>query len=535
MGLSTLFNALTVFILLGLSLSVLLKDHKSRIHQVFTLFLLTLAAWIVIAILADNSSSQEAAILWTRLAIVPPLFACPLFLYFCLIFPKAQRRVSPLHFLFILGLPICLLVFVPTEYNIQSVELQSWGTSFTPGWLYYLLDTLIVTYGGLGLYRLKKTYQLSSGYEERLQIRYFLIAVLLLLLVGITTNSALPLLLGYSKASVYGPSIAILLFAAFTTYAVIRHHLLDIKLLATELIFSGFVLFSFLHVAAAATWNDAIMRGIYWLGINLFGYIFLRQVLRETKQRQKISEQARELERENRYLQELLKQKGNFLQVASHILNTPLSKIRGYVSMIMEDADLTADVRKNLEVVEKSGEELVNLITRFQEIEDIKSGPPILKPKFFEVEPLIEKIIKDLSPLAKKQAVTINKKWSTNISKILGDKKIVGDILATLIDNAIRYNTPKGSVIIRVTQEKHQLKIMVQDTGIGLSEEEKGKVFHSLYFRSVNALKVYPDGAGIALYRARLLANYSDGDILVQSPGFGKGCTFSVILPVAAM
>lgn len=530
---ANLFNIVTIFALVVLTLIVFLKDRKNKIHQIFAAISFCIILWIVSSFLADGALTEQTALFWAKMAIVGPFLVCPLFLYFGFIFPKGKSPLQKRHLLLIFIPPILALALAPTGYNIESVRLESWGVDFTPGWLYYVLDVFIVLYLGGGLWQIIKTYRKSKQHEERLQIRYFFIGFLSLLLIGLTTNSLLPIFFNYSKASVYGPALASLVFLGFTAYAVFKHHLLDIKVIAAEIFFSAFALFSFIYVGMSHSWQEMLVRGGIWIGVNTFGFLFLRQVLRDNKQQHQIKKQASELKQKNIYLQELLNQKTNFLTVASHILNTPISIIRGMVSIVLESKNLSSEDRKHLENAEIKGNQLADLVQKFQNIADLISNTPLFDLKPVDVRKGVEKIIKELEPLTKQRNIEVVNLVTDEIPKVFADEKTVEKIIKAIIDNGIRYNKENGKVTIRATEDskKQMVHIKIQDNGIGLTTKEQKELFQEMYYRTKESIGLYPDGAGMSLYEAKLLANRMNGNLTAHSAGKNKGSVFTLTLP----
>lgn len=216
---------------LGLGLFVLFKDPKKKINQLFGLTIIFFASWIVSSSLSDITGflgSEFGALFWAKAAIIGPFLLCSTFLHFTYYFPNKNQEVGWLKFIAIYSVPVLSLIFVPTKHNVESISLESWGTNFTPGFLYLILFPVLFIYLGFALYRVYRNYRKSSSSREKAQLFYVFVGMASFLIIGPTTNLILPVFWGIAQLSVIGPSIAMFIFATLTAYAILVHHLLDV-------------------------------------------------------------------------------------------------------------------------------------------------------------------------------------------------------------------------------------------------------------------------------------------------------------------
>jgi hypothetical protein len=221
---------ITLFVL-TLSSFVLFRSPGRKINQIFGITIFFFALWIISSSMSDITGfwgSEYWALWWARAAIVGPFLFCPLFLYFTYFFPKKAQELSWLKIITIFFLPVISLFFAPTKYNVSEISLESWGTGFMPGPLYLVLLICLIAYFGIGLYRLAKGYRNATTSNEKAQIFYVFVGTISFVIIGITTNVVLPGFFNVAQLSVFGPSLAMLIFASLTAYAILVHHLLDV-------------------------------------------------------------------------------------------------------------------------------------------------------------------------------------------------------------------------------------------------------------------------------------------------------------------
>jgi hypothetical protein len=228
MVINFLFYTITIIALFILAVIVYTNNPRSKINVYFSIFTLLGLFWALIVFLTDYIRIYDLAFLLMQLAVIPPALMAPTFLFLSIYFPHEKIKFKKLT-VFLIYLPAIILSFLAfTKYNVVSITFRDNWTDFQPGPLYLLIFVEFLCYMGLGLYILLRKLKQSRGIE-RLQITYLWVGAILTIIVGVITNLILPLLnLGIS--SVYGP-LCTLIFASFTTYAILRYRLMDIKVI----------------------------------------------------------------------------------------------------------------------------------------------------------------------------------------------------------------------------------------------------------------------------------------------------------------
>ena len=237
----------------------------------------------------------------------------------------------------------------------------------------------------------------------------------------------------------------------------------------------------------------------------------------------------------NQKLKVLDKQKSEFVSIASHQLRSPLTAIRGYVSMMVEGTfgKLPAEATEALGRIQESTIFMASSIDDFLEVSRIESGN--MKYEYTEVnfKDQAEHIVDDLrTDAVKRGLMLLYRSDMQGPGLIRADAGKTQQILHNLINNALKY-TPKGSVTVYAHDDvtKKRMYIDIIDTGLGLSQESIVKLFGK-FARAKIASSANIMGTGLGLFVAREMARAMGGDITVQSEGEGRGSTFTIVLPL---
>ncbi len=227
-------------------------------------------------------------------------------------------------------------------------------------------------------------------------------------------------------------------------------------------------------------------------------------------------------------LKEQEKRKDEFIGMVSHELKTPLTSIKGYVQILQKRLEKKSDI-DTLELVNKMTNQLnrMSKLTKdLLDISKIKIGKFEIEKKEFNINDLIKEIVEDY---AETDAHKIILKGQTK-NMVYGDPNRIYEVVSNLITNAIKFSPSGDKVIIKINGGTNKVKVSVQDFGIGISEENKLKIFER-FFRA-NGLKseTYP-GFGLGLYIASEIIESHQGKIWVESE-LNKGTTFHFTLPV---
>ena len=241
------------------------------------------------------------------------------------------------------------------------------------------------------------------------------------------------------------------------------------------------------------------------------------------------------LERANDRLQVLDKQKSEFVSIASHQLRSPLTAIRGYVSMMTEGSfgKLPDKASEALGRIAESTVFMASSIDDFLEVSRIESGNMKYDYRDVNLKEQAGHIVDDLRTDALHRGLLLMFRSDLNGTGLVrADAGKTQQILHNLINNALKY-TPKGSVTVYAHDDVRGKKMYVDiiDTGLGLSSESLQKLFGK-FARAKVASSANIMGTGLGLFVAREMARAMGGDISVTSDGEGLGSTFTIVLPL---
>lgn len=229
------------------------------------------------------------------------------------------------------------------------------------------------------------------------------------------------------------------------------------------------------------------------------------------------------------------KSKSKFLANMSHELRTPLNAIIGYSDLLSEEMAEYAQSRHLVDVerISFSGHHLLSLINNILDIAKIESGKMEIFKEELEIIDLCEEMRIIFEPLSMKNSNTFNINVSNNLGIVNLDKTKVKQILINLLSNANKF-TKNGTLILDVDKTEQNdtqwLKIVITDTGIGMSEEQLDKIFMEFDQGDVSTASQY-GGTGLGLPICRYMCQLLGGEIAVQSE-LGAGSRFTVLIPL---
>ncbi|MBM4136753.1 MAG: hypothetical protein FJ241_07975 [Nitrospira sp.] len=247
-----------------------------------------------------------------------------------------------------------------------------------------------------------------------------------------------------------------------------------------------------------------------------------------------------QLERDKMELKELDKLKSAFLANVSHELRTPMNSIIGYTELLLDrvDGPINEDQEKSLKKVTVNARHLLQLINAILDISRIESGKIKLEPMELDLKWLTESVIPTFEPLIKQKGLTLTINIDENLPLIYGDEARIKQILTNLLSNAIKF-TLKGGITISAKPSERGIKpgelpifteVCVEDTGIGIKEEDIGKIFDKFTQVDVSTVRQY-EGAGLGLSITSGLVALHKGVIWVTSK-YGEGSKFCFTLPL---
>ena len=266
-------------------------------------------------------------------------------------------------------------------------------------------------------------------------------------------------------------------------------------------------------------------------GVSLNGY---HQDITETMVTRRKQEQAiMELLEKVRWANSV---KSDFLSHMSHDLRTPINGILGMLAIqekSQDDPQRQSDCRRKIRV---SAEHLLSLVNDVLHVSKLDSGRPAAVEEPFDLHDTLESCLMILSAQAEQAGIQlVLEKEDLRHTRLIGNPRYLKQILMNVIDNALKYNRPHGSVFVRVAETGRQggaaiYRFVIEDTGIGIGEDFKNHIFEPFTQEHQDA-RTYYNGAGLGMSIVKKLVDQMKGSIQVDSQ-LGKGSVFQITLPI---
>src|SRR5438105_6803982 len=258
-----------------------------------------------------------------------------------------------------------------------------------------------------------------------------------------------------------------------------------------------------------------------------------------TELEQKVREATAELTRQNELLrrshfeiEQASAAKSQFLANMSHEFRTPLNAILGYTSMLLKGVtgELTPHQRRTLERVDSNAHHLLAIINDILDISRIEAGKMPLTLTKFDLKDLVAEVLPEVEPIISRSQLAVTSHLAGDVPLLKTDRQKIKQIVINFLTNAIKF-TPQGSVEVRAGYmlDMDHIAISVADTGIGISAEDRERIFEDFRQADNSPTREYTR-AGLGLAICRRLAGMLDGAITLDSE-VGRGSTFTLSVP----
>ena len=520
---SAAFNAL-VSTFLGFM--ILFKDRKNKINRNLAWFSFGVALWSFAYILWPLSDSRFFTLLSFQLLHIPACFVSIFYLHFVVNWLDIYKKHRLIIWIgYILSFYFASFTFT-TAFIADMVPKFSMRFWAVPGPLYHYYLGMFFGLVLYASYLLIKNYFTAVGVKRK-QIIMILVGIGLSFIGGSTNY-----FLWYNiNIPPYGNILASS-FVIFTVYAIVRYNLLNVKMIATEgilLILNTLLVFRFL-ISRDST--ELVVNILVLLGVLVLSFILIQNVKKEIKRRNEITALAHNLETANIRLQELDKQKTEFLSIASHQLRTPLSILKGFIELIKDGGygKPTKGISTTLDSMNESNEHLIKLVDDFLDISRIEQGRTKFTFETNDIGMIITEVARELLPKAEDNSIKIEYNVSCGDCQAVIDKEKVYNVIYNFIDNAIKYSLD-GVVRVSVEDEDGGKTVRVRDSGIGFDKKD-GVNFFQKFYRGDNVKNTNVNGTGLGLYVCRKFIEAHGGHVWAHSEGIGKGSEFGFWVPM---
>ncbi|MFN2290831.1 MAG: ATP-binding protein [Anaerolineae bacterium] len=233
-------------------------------------------------------------------------------------------------------------------------------------------------------------------------------------------------------------------------------------------------------------------------------------------------------------VQDRTKELRHFLSAVYHELSTPMTSIRGYTSVLLDEkaGPLTDRQERYLQAVRRNVRRLMRLVGDLADVSGIEDGRLTIQPKEVDLENLIVESLEAHANLIDDKGLQVSISVESDARMVLGDRQRLLQILSNLLSNACRYTPAGGRITVSAQCLDDRMELVVQDTGIGIHKDELERIFDRFY-RSSDPLVQEQPGTGLGLAITKSLVELHGSQLWVNSTA-GEGSTFGFSLPLAA-
>jgi PAS domain S-box-containing protein len=245
------------------------------------------------------------------------------------------------------------------------------------------------------------------------------------------------------------------------------------------------------------------------------------------------------IERDVTKEKEVDRAKTEFVSLASHQLRTPLSAINWYTEMLLnEDAgNINKEQKEYLDEIYHGNQRMVDLVNSLLNVSRLDLGTFEIDPKPVKIPEIIDDVATEMKHAMFDKKQKYIAKYSKDMPNVKADSKLLRVIIQNLFSNAVKYTPNKGAITVSASynpkKPKEAFVISVSDTGYGIPESQKDKIFTKL-FRADNVRAMDTEGTGLGLYIIKSILDEAGGSVSFESKE-GKGTTFVVTLPKDGM
>jgi signal transduction histidine kinase len=245
-----------------------------------------------------------------------------------------------------------------------------------------------------------------------------------------------------------------------------------------------------------------------------------------------LEERNRRLEWQSRELEKASRLKSEFLASMSHELRTPINAVLGYTSLMREEiyGELTDKQKNALNKINTASQHLLDLINDILDLSKIEAGK---MPVYLEEVPLrqiLGELAEAVDPLVREKQLEFHLEVDEGVPPLFTDRTKLKQILLNLLSNAVKFTSVGGVKLIGERVGETRIRITVEDTGIGIKEEDLEKIFEDFRQVDQSPTREY-GGTGLGLSITRKLISLLNGTIEVESM-YGGGSRFSIDLPI---
>ena len=251
-------------------------------------------------------------------------------------------------------------------------------------------------------------------------------------------------------------------------------------------------------------------------------FVDVDDLVKEEEQLKEALERARQEE----------KSQQDFFNMMTHELKTPLTPIKGYLELLLEErfGPLNSKQKESLEIIARSISLSQNLIEDLASISKLESGRMQLNLAHVDLAEIVKEAVQEMTGFAMQKEIRIDLRLDADMPAIEADKGAIMRVLTNLVHNAVKFTPERGRIQVEAKKAGKQVQVCVADNGIGITQNEITRLFQKFY-QVKSALSQEFKGTGLGLSICKGLIESHGGRIWVESE-LGKGATFCFTLPL---
>ncbi len=530
MGALANFDLLSVGVAIAgtlvLGFVIYFTDQKSSTNRIFFAFAFVTAIWGLLNYLSYRVEDLSIAFALLRFELALAVWQTFIIFRLLLIFPD-HNDTLPRRYLLALVVytgVISVLCLTPFVFErITAVTATGYIKDIAVGPAIALFGVTSIGFVLAGwVVCARKTFRLMG--TQRAQTGFFLLGAITMFLPIIILNFIFPAFLRDSRFVPYG-AVSIFPFVLFTSYAILRFHLFNIKVITTSILVFVLSVVSFGQVLFSDTLPTMLFQTSVFVLVLVFGINLIRSVIREVEQREKIQKLAEELAATNERQETLI----HFI---GHEVKGFLAKDAGaFTSLVDGDFGvLPGELKPLVERALVETRQGVASVEALLKAANLKKGTVTYTKAPFDLKELVAGAVEKERPAAENKGLALSFTADDASYQMTGDKGQINDhVLRNLIDNAVNY-TPSGSIAVSLRREGDKLVFAVKDSGVGITDEDKQRLFTE-GGHGKDSQKVNVHSTGYGLYIAKQIVEAHGGTIRAESEGQGKGSTFIAEFP----
>ncbi|MFA4995599.1 MAG: ATP-binding protein [Patescibacteria group bacterium] len=531
MDFDSIITILVAIISLSLGFLVLISGYKNISNKLFFAFNLFTSIWIFSSLVAKYSSINTVQP-YVNLGFAAASLLVYFFMMFCISFPNKTDSINRWWHI-ALVLPVIFFILSVAGKVAVAIPSVSVGFKVSSGPFYIPYSIFLLIYVAISIVALIVKFKTNKGIT-RDQIYYVLLGASAFAVLALFFSLVMPMITSYENIYRWG-IYSVVIFLAFASYAIIERGFLQIKVILTELAVTIVALALLVQTLMSEDINKGLVNGSILVVVIYGGYLIITSVKKEIIQNKQLQNLTHQLEKDKKDLVDLDRMKDEFLQMATHELNTPITVIQGKLNMAVEEnlCHLDEEQKNFFKPILTDTMRLAGLSKDILNVSRIDQHRLKVNAAESDLDALIASIVSGFEVKTKEKSNSIAYiKLSKDLPKLTFDQSKIGEVISNLISNANKF-TENGKIAVTSKVKDDNVIISVADTGVGIDKDDQKHLFEKFYqvgrFDPENPQE--QQGSGLGLYISENIIELHGGKIWLESEK-GKGSTFYFSLPL---